>query len=135
METYGRPCTDFAKIVSQQYENIKNTVRVSNTIINDMISVNISSKMCDKNENDLVCKNVKEGISINFQAKLAITKDFCRLDTDLPNDVSIELDGFQDKLDIDVTCQTCEGCDNKNAVQNANQCSGKGTLICGGCRC
>ena len=39
----------------------------------------------------------------------------------------------EDQLDLDYKCETCK-C-KENEVRDAPECSHKGSLVCGGCRC
>ena len=96
---------------------------------------NLSSYFCLKSgTNNTFQVGCKDAAVLNFQAYLRADKSVCQRNESTEGRKKIQLFQFSDDaLDINYKCAKCE-CDDA-PVPQADECSNKGTLICGGCQC
>lgn len=77
---------------------------------------------------------------INFKAEISVIEKECarakeaKAANSIVTEIGFGLDGFsKDRLKVRVKCEECKCLGQKRP--NAEFCSGRGLLVCGGCEC
>ena len=125
------PSTNFGDKISDEYEKLKSTVKVTHST-SENVEVKLESDCNSKSEQDNIhiCKNVEEAKILEFKAKIDVDKNFCK--EDQTTTIDIKLEGTENKTVLNIECQKCQ-CG--NTEKSSATCSSQGDLICGGCQC
>ena len=124
---------NFGKIISKQYKDLKNTVKVNynHQISNDFqMKVLPLSPECKKDHDFIICEGVEEKSTLTFKTTINVTFDFCERNE--VTEAEIKVDGINDKLVLKIECEKCK-C--QDITKNATVCMNSGDLRCGGCQC
>ena len=123
--------TKFADKISEEYQKLKSTVRVTHST-SEIVKVKLESDCNnqEEKENIHICKNVIEAKILTFKAKIKVDKNFCK--EDLTTKVDIKLEGTENKTVLNIECEKCNCGETK---VNSTTCNFKGDLICRGCQC